>query len=412
MTDKKRLLSFLQETGFLYLCPSKHSSDDIMAGIYLHIPFCKRRCIYCDFYSTTMDGRKDEYISALCHELSMRQHYLEDERIKTIYWGGGTPSQLEERHFRTVFDTLARHYELQPDAEITLEANPDDLTPAYIHMLRRLPFNRISIGIQTFDDETLRLLHRRHTAAQAIDAVRRCQDTGFENISIDLMYGLPKESLQSWEHDLCQAISLHVQHLSAYHLIYEEGTELWRLRRQHRVEEVDEDSSLAFFNLLMDKMKQAGFEHYEISNFALPGRYSQHNSSYWDGTKYMGCGAAAHSFNGVSRQWNIASLELYIKGIREGTIPAEVEQLDVHTRYNDRIITAIRTSKGLLLPALEKEFGKELHDFCLRNARPYLIQGKLTIENDWLRLTRAGIFISDGIMSDLLWVDEDACQDE
>lgn len=383
-----------------------------MAGIYLHIPFCKRRCIYCDFYSTTMDGRKDEYISALCHELSMRQHYLEDERIKTIYWGGGTPSQLEERHFRTVFDTLARHYELQPDAEITLEANPDDLTPAYIHMLRRLPFNRISIGIQTFDDETLRLLHRRHTAAQAIDAVRRCQDAGFENISIDLMYGLPKESLQSWEHDLCQAISLHVQHLSAYHLIYEEGTELWRLRRQHRVEEVDEDSSLAFFNLLMDKMKQAGFEHYEISNFALPGRYSRHNSSYWDGTKYMGCGAAAHSFNGVSRQWNIASLELYIKGIREGTIPAEIEQLDVHTRYNDRIITAIRTSKGLLLPALEKEFGKELHDFCLRNARPYLAQGKLTIENDWLRLTRAGIFISDGIMSDLLWVDEDACQDE
>lgn len=383
-----------------------------MAGIYLHIPFCKRRCIYCDFYSTTMDGRKDEYISALCHELSMRQHYLEDERIKTIYWGGGTPSQLEERHFRTVFDTLARHYELQPDAEITLEANPDDLTPAYIHMLRRLPFNRISIGIQTFDDETLRLLHRRHTAAQAIDAVRRCQDTGFENISIDLMYGLPKESLQSWEHDLCQAISLHVQHLSAYHLIYEEGTELWRLRRQHRVEEVDEDSSLAFFNLLMDKMKQAGFEHYEISNFALPGRYSRHNSSYWDGTKYMGCGAAAHSFNGVSRQWNIASLELYIKGIREGTIPTEIEQLDVHTRYNDRIITAIRTSKGLLLPALEKEFGKELHDFCLRNARPYLTQGKLTIENDWLRLTRAGIFISDGIMSDLLWVDEDACQDE
>ena len=383
-----------------------------MAGIYLHIPFCKRRCIYCDFYSTTMDGRKDEYISALCHELSMRQHYLEDERIKTIYWGGGTPSQLEERHFRTVFDTLARHYELQPDAEITLEANPDDLTPAYIHMLRRLPFNRISIGIQTFDDETLRLLHRRHTAAQAIDAVRRCQDTGFENISIDLMYGLPKESLQSWEHDLCQAIDLHVQHLSAYHLIYEEGTELWRLRRQHRVEEVDEDSSLAFFNLLMDKMKQAGFEHYEISNFALPGRYSRHNSSYWDGTKYMGCGAAAHSFNGVSRQWNIASLELYIKSIRERTIPAEIEQLDVHTRYNDRIITAIRTSKGLLLPALEKEFGKELHDFCLRNARHYLTQGKLTIENDWLRLTRAGIFISDGIMSDLLWVDEDACQDE
>ncbi len=353
-----------------------------------------------------MEERKNEYVSILCRELSMRQDYLKNEMIQTIYWGGGTPSQLEERHFRQVFDTLARHYTIQSDAEITLEANPDDLTPAYINMLRQLPFNRLSIGVQTFHDDTLRLLHRRHNASQAVTAVHRCHDAGFENISIDLMYGLPRESLQSWEYDLRQATDLHVQHLSAYHLIYEEGTELWRLRQQHHVEEVDEENSLAFFNMLIDHMQEAGFEHYEISNFALPGLHSRHNSSYWDGTTYMGCGAAAHSYNGTSRQWNIASLELYIKGIEKGIVPCEMETLGLYTRYNDRIITAIRTRKGLSLPDLEKEFGRELHDFCLKNARPYLTQGTLTIENGSLHLTREGIFISDGIMSDLLWVDE------
>ncbi len=377
-----------------------------MAGIYLHIPFCKRRCIYCDFYSTTMEKRKDEYISALCRELSLRKDYLGNENIQTVYWGGGTPSQLDERHFRQVFDTLEKHYSLQNDAEITLEANPDDLTPTYADMLQRLPFNRISIGIQTFNDDTLQLLRRRHNAAQAIDAVKRCQDAGFGNISIDLMYGLPKESLDSWENDLHQAVDLHVQHMSAYHLIYEEGTELWKLRQHHQVEEIDEDSSVAFFNLLIDTLHEAGFEHYEISNFALPGMYSRHNSSYWDGTKYMGCGAAAHSYNGTSRQWNVASLERYIKGIKEGEICHESETLDLYTRYNDRIVTAIRTSKGLQLATLKEEFGQELYDFCLENARPYLAQGTLVLDNGRLHLTRDGLFISDGIMSDLLWVDE------
>lgn len=406
MTNKKPFQDLLKDACFPYLCLLKTDFTTIMAGIYLHIPFCKRRCIYCDFYSTTLEERKDEYVSSLCKELSLRRHYLKDEVIKTIYWGGGTPSQLEERHFRQVFDTLTQLYDIQPDAEITLEANPDDLNRTYINMLQRLPFNRISIGIQTFDDDTLRLLHRRHTATQAIEAVHRCQDAGFDNISIDLMYGLPRENMQSWEHDLQQALGLHVQHLSAYHLIYEEGTELWQLRRQHRIEEVDEDSSLAFFNLLMDRMREAGFEHYEISNFALPGKHSRHNSSYWDGTAYMGCGAAAHSYDGNSRQWNVASLEQYIIGIGEGKVPCEVEPLDLHTRYNDRIVTAIRTSKGLRLSDLEREFGRELYTHCLNCARPFLKQGTLVIENDCLRLTREGIFISDGIMSDLLWVDE------
>ena len=227
-----------------------------MAGIYLHIPFCKRRCIYCDFYSTTMEQRKDEYIEALCRELEMRRDYTGEPSVATVYFGGGTPSQLEERHFHRVFETIGNNYRLRPDAEITLEANPDDLTPDYVAMLRRLPFNRISIGIQTFNDETLRLLHRRHTASQAVEAVRRCQKAGFGNISIDLMYGLPGESRDSWANDLQQAIGLQVQHISAYHLIYEEGTELWELRRRHRVEEVDEDSSLTFFSMLIDRLRE------------------------------------------------------------------------------------------------------------------------------------------------------------
>lgn len=378
-----------------------------MAGIYLHIPFCKRRCIYCDFYSTTMEQRKDEYIEALCRELEMRRDYTGEPSVATVYFGGGTPSQLEERHFQRVFETIDNNYRLRPDAEITLEANPDDLTPDYVTMLRRLPFNRISIGIQTFNDETLRLLHRRHTASQAVEAVHRCQEAGFGNISIDLMYGLPGESRDSWADDLQQAISLQVQHISAYHLIYEEGTELWELRRRHRVEEVDEDSSLTFFSMLIDRLRDAGFEHYEISNFALPGMHSRHNSSYWDGTRYLGCGAAAHSYNGESRQWNVASLDRYIKDIQAGKLPCEVETLDLHTRYNDRIITAIRTARGLSLSTLLAEFGKELHDFCLNNARPHLQQGTLAIDGDRLHLTRQGIFVSDGIMSDLLWVEDD-----
>lgn len=377
-----------------------------MAGIYLHIPFCKRRCIYCDFYSTTLEDQKDRYVHALCRELDMRRDYAGGEQIATVYFGGGTPSQLHARHFEEVFDALHRIYHITASPEITLEANPDDLTPEYVAMLRTLPFNRISIGIQTFHDDTLRLLHRRHTSAQAIQAVRRCQDAGFSNISIDLMYGLPGESMEGWLSDLDEAVDLRVQHISAYHLIYEEGTELWKLREKHRVEEADEEVSVAFFGALMDTLKAAGFEHYEISNFCLPGYASRHNSSYWTGASYIGCGASAHSYNGQSRQWNVASLPLYIKGIEEGHLPYELETLDAPTRYNDRIITSIRTSRGLSLHDLQAEFGDTLYRYCLKNARTYLDGGLLAVDGGFLRLTRKGIFVSDGIMSDLLWVDE------
>ena len=272
-----------------------------MAGIYIHIPFCKRRCIYCDFFSTTQSEKKPAYVHALCQELDMRKDYLEDEDIETIYLGGGTPSQLTQEELKEIFSTIYHIYKVKDDAEITLEANPDDLTPEYVAMLRQLPINRISMGIQTFQEETLKLLHRRHTAQQAIEAFERCREAGFQNISIDLMYGLPGETLETWKEDLQQAIDLRPEHISAYHLIYEEDTALWKLREQHQVEEADEDLSVSLFSTLIDKLTEAGYQHYEISNFCLPGLHSRHNSSYWTGKKYLGCGPSAHSFNEIGR---------------------------------------------------------------------------------------------------------------
>ena len=254
-----------------------------MAGIYLHIPFCKTRCIYCDFYSTTRSELKTRYVRALCRELAMRKDYLKGEDIETVYFGGGTPSQLEKEDFEQIFDTIRTHYGLSHCQEITLEANPDDLTSEYLKMLSSLPFNRISMGIQTFDDPTLKLLKRRHNAHTAIEAVHRCREAGFQNISIDLIYGLPGENKERWENDLRQAISLNVEHISAYHLIYEEDTPIYNMLKQHQISEVDEDSSLDFFTLLIEHLQKAGFEHYEISNFCRPGKYSRHNSSCWKG---------------------------------------------------------------------------------------------------------------------------------
>lgn len=377
-----------------------------MAGIYLHIPFCKTRCIYCDFYSTTQSELTDSYIDALCNELIQRKDYLQGEPVHTVYFGGGTPSQLSENHFRKVFHTLEKIVGLEQTVEITLEANPDDLTEDYTSMLRTLPFNRISMGIQTFQEDTLRLLHRRHTAKQAILAVERCRKAGFQNISIDLIYGLPGETDQRWQQDLSQATQLQIEHISAYHLIYEENTPLHQMLQQQRVKEVDEDSSLRFFSTLINRLKEAGYEHYEISNFCKPGFHSRHNSSYWQGIPYLGCGPSAHSFNGNSRQWNIASLTQYIQGIQEGTCIYETEQLDLYTRYNECVMTGLRTSKGINLSQLKQSFGLELWKYCLKMAAAYLQNSQLEIKNDHLKLTQEGIFISDGIMSNMMYIED------
>ena len=377
-----------------------------MAAIYIHIPFCKTRCIYCDFYSTTRSELKSTYIDAVCKELEMRHNYLKSEPIETIYFGGGTPSQLEEDDFKKIFQAIEQTYGLSHCIEITLEANPDDLTESYVGMLAQLPFNRISMGIQTFNDHTLKLLNRRHNASQAIEAVARCRKAGFQNISIDLIYGLPGETIEQWTNDLNQAINLQVKHISAYHLTYEENTTLYKMLMQHQVDEVTEEHSLLFFTTLIERLRDAGYEHYEISNFCQPGFHSKHNSSYWKGVPYLGCGASAHSFNKQSREWNTASIDDYIIGINTNNRQLEIEELDLTTRYNDLVITSIRTIWGLSLTQVEHEFGTNLLNHCLRMAQPYLKAGKLILVDHTLRLTPEGIFISDGIMRDLLDVEE------
>lgn len=378
-----------------------------MAGIYIHIPFCKTRCIYCDFYSTTLvNGWKERFVNALCKEIEMRKEYLDGRCIDTVYFGGGTPSLLFAEDFAVIFDCLSKCFDLSQCTEITLEANPDDLTLSYLKELSALPFNRISMGVQTFDNRSLSLLNRRHTAEQAIEAVRASREVGFRNLSIDLIYGLPGESENQWQTDLEQAIALHPEHISAYHLTYENGTPLERMLRKKQVSEVSEETSLHFFTSLVETLTKAGYEQYEISNFCQTGLQSRHNSSYWQGVHYLGLGPSAHSFNGTSRSWNVAAIKEYVVAIERCLLPLETEKLSLTTRYNERIITALRTSVGLSISELKEDFGDEWKSYCLAMADPHLRAGRLKLEKDRLRLTQSGIFLSDGIMSDLLYVDD------
>lgn len=376
-----------------------------MAGLYLHIPFCKTRCIYCGFYSSTQSMLRKDYVDALCRELLLRKDYANGEPIETIYLGGGTPSQLSLPELEQIFSYIYKVYSVKENAEVTLEGNPDDMTATYVRSLRSLPVNRISMGVQTFDDKKLHFLRRRHTADEARQAVANCRNAGFSNISIDLIYGLPGEDDAAWQKDVEEAVALRVPHLSAYCLMFEEGTPLYRLQQEGKVKEKSDEQTLRFYTYLMNRLQEAGYEHYEISNFCYSGYRSRHNSSYWSGKKYIGCGASAHSYDGRSRQWNVASLSTYISSIKEGVIPTEKEDLSLTERYNDFIVTRLRTMEGLSLSRLEQEFGKDLKAYCLKNARLSMEDGNLEIAGDDLRLTRKGIFISDDVMSDLLWVD-------
>ena len=375
-----------------------------MAGIYLHIPFCKSRCIYCDFFTSTNETEMDSYVQALCKEIVLRKDELANCSVKTIYFGGGTPSRLKRNHFEQIFEAINVNYKLSAEMEITIETNPDDLSHSYVNMLQDLPFNRISIGIQSFDDQELKFLSRRHDANGAIEAVRYCQEKGFYNISIDLMYGLPNQTLAIWKRNLQQAIELNIQHVSAYHLIYEEKTRLYSLLQAGKVNPIDEDSSLEMFGVLIDTLTKADFEHYEISAFAKQGFISQHNSSYWTGLKYLGFGPSAHSFDGEHRWWNVSSLPKYIAGINNSTPNVEMENIDHTTKYNEYIITGLRTSWGIDLNVLKINFGDELYDYFLKNAQRYFNLNYLKRESSNVTLTHKGIFISDGIMSDLMKV--------
>ena len=375
-----------------------------MAGIYIHIPFCKTRCIYCDFFTSTNEAEIDCFVEALCKEIHLRKDELINDVVKTVYFGGGTPSRLKRSHIEQIFEAIKANYQLTAGAEITIEANPDDLTNEYVDMLCELPFNRISIGIQSFDDGELKFLSRRHDANGAVEAVKHCQEKGFNNISIDLMYGLPNQTLAIWKRSLKQAIDLNIQHISAYHLIYEEKTRLYSLLQAGKVSPIDEDSSLEMFAALIDTLTKEGFEHYEISAFAKQGFISQHNSSYWTGLKYLGFGPSAHSFDGEHRWWNVSSLSKYIAGINNSTPNLEKEDIDLTTKYNEYIITGLRTSWGIDLDVLKSRFGDELYDYFLQNSKRYFNLEYLKKENTNVTLTYQGIFISDGIMSDLMKV--------
>ena len=378
-----------------------------MPGIYIHVPFCESRCAYCDFYSTTLMRHRSAYVDMVCRELQLRLPELQGAPIETIYLGGGTPSTLTIEELSSILTSI-QNFQFSilnsQFTEATLEANPDDLTEEYVQGLRTLPFNRVSIGIQSFHDHTLRLVGRRHTAQEAIEAVHRCQRMGLTNISIDLIYGLPGETLDDWAYSLDQAIALGVPHISAYHLTYEEGTRLWRMKEQGIVSPIDEEQSIRAFELLREKLLAAGYEHYEISNFALPGYHSRHNSSYWQGIPYIGIGPGAHSYDGTDRRWNLSSLTDYIATPEGEDVPHEVEHLTTEERYDERIITELRTARGIDLTSLLADFGDRYHTHCLRCATPYINRGQLVRTDDnHLRLTPESIFISDAVMRDLLY---------
>ena len=285
-----------------------------------------------------------------------------------------------------------------------MECNPDDVTPDYAALLASLPVNRVSMGVQTFSDSRLNFLHRRHNAAEARAAVANLRRAGIDNISIDLMFGFPGETLDDWQTDIDEALSLEVSHISAYSLMYEEGTRLYRMKQDGSVKETGEETSRAMYYALDDRLAAAGYEHYEISNYALPGHRALHNSGYWRGVPYMGIGAAAHSYTGDRRSWNIADVERYIEAIDRGILPSEAEVLDTDTRYNDTVMLALRTAEGINLDRLEHDFGKPRLDYCLANAARYITNGLLLCEDNRLRLTRNGLFVSDMVMSDLMKV--------
>ena len=378
-----------------------------MAGLYLHIPFCRTRCIYCDFYSTVGEEVQARYVDALLAEWQLRRDELRGEPVETLYIGGGTPSQLAPRLWGRLFETLGRDIDFGRCREITFEANPDDITPDYATALAALPVDRVSMGVQSFSDENLRFLRRRHTAAQALAAIGWLRRAGFERLSIDLIYGLPGQSVGTWQNDLRQAVALDLPHLSAYNLIYEEGTPLDRLRCEGRLQECDEMLSLQLFETTLDELAAAGYEQYEISNFARPGEYARHNTAYWQGIPYLGLGPSAHSYDGACRRSNPPDLKRYIESMRRGEPFYETEPLDADTRYNDRVITSLRTMWGLDLDAVAADFGEERRRYCLRMARPHMTNGLLEISSGRLKLTRRGLFVSDGVMADLLFVGDE-----
>jgi len=372
-----------------------------MAGIYIHIPFCKQACHYCDFHFSTSMKTKGRILDSLEREIVIQKGYLGRETISSIYFGGGTPSILEREELRRIIDIIKKNFEVNDDLEITLECNPDDLNEEKLVGLRDIGVNRLSIGIQSFRDEDLTLMNRAHNAVEASSVVRLAKNAGFNNITIDLIYGIPGLSNADWKDNLQKAIALNVGHISSYCLTIEDGTAFGHFVKKGKMTKVKDDQAAQQYQMMVDLLIEAEYEHYEVSNFAKPGYVSRHNSSYWKSKKYLGIGPSAHSFDGESRQWNVANNVQYCKAIEEGESFFKKEILDLPTRYNEYILTGLRTHWGVRLSYILETFSVDF----LKSNKTYLerliAKDNAKIKGDVFSLTEKGLLLADGIAAEL-----------
>ena len=373
-----------------------------MAGVYIHIPFCRKLCSYCDFYHIISADGNTACINAMLRETALRKEYLNNETVNTIYIGGGTPSLLSIKELDTLLNQVNKQFNVDNDCETTIELNPDDVSPAYLTGLKGLSINRVSLGIQSWRDTDLKILNRRHDSAQAEYALREILKSGFENVTIDLIYGIPGMNLEDWNSNLDFSFSFDIKHLSAYHLTFERGTIFWKMLEKGVINEIDEEESSALFNLLIEKSERAGFIHYEISNFGKPGYFSIHNSNYWNQVNYIGIGPSAHSFNGYSRQWNVCDLKGYIKSINSGKTFFEREELDTKARFNEYIMTSLRTMWGIDLDYVERTFEKEGYDYVVNLSGKFKDYGLMRKNDKYLILTNQGKMISDNVIAEFM----------
>lgn len=375
-----------------------------MAGIYIHIPFCKKRCIYCDFYSSTDNRLVDKYIDALCIELESRLHEIDKNNITTIYIGGGTPSQLSATQLGEIINFIKSKIDFSLIEEFTIEVNPDDVTYDYIKECITFGINRVSMGIQSFVDEELKIINRRHDSSQAIKAIETIKSAGISNISIDLIYGLPLQTIESWIYSVRKAIEMNVPHISCYNLCYEEGTTLYKMRDMGEIKECDEDTCIEMYDILVNMLADADFEHYEISNFAKRGYYSRHNSNYWNLTPYLGLGASAHSFDGSIRRYNPSSIQKFTSNISKSGIAYEEEQETLYEQFNEYIMINLRTMWGVNTQKVKTIFGEELRNHLIKYSRRFIETGDLKEKENTIVLSKKGIMLSDYIIRTLMFV--------
>jgi len=373
-----------------------------MAGIYIHIPFCKKLCHYCDFYHVVSSGDHSDYMKALFEEAELRKNYLGSETVSTIYFGGGTPSVLPPAAVGSIIDHLRKNFKVEEENEITIELNPDDVTAEYIGALKKQGINRVSLGIQSWYDDDLKMLNRRHTGVQAQAALDLVFKAGFGNVTIDLIYGIPGMSTERWESNLDKALLTGISHLSAYYMTIEPDTVFGKMKGKGLLQEIDEEESSAQFNMLIEKTETAGFIQYEISNFGKPGFFSIHNTNYWKQVPYLGLGPSAHSFNSYSRQWNVRDLKKYIRFIKGKREFFEREELDLKTRFNEYVMTSLRTMWGMDLDFIERTFEKEGYDYVMNLSGKFIGYGLMKQEKNTLVLSNQGKMISDNIISEFM----------